>query len=102
MANGFVVGEGAAAAVQGAWLVANQTGLLTLRTRLVVVEGLCLLLQQDRERAFEDALGSGLGQLFHGQQVAIEPWAGLTIGTPGNDFSPAVGESTDIVEVLGS
>jgi hypothetical protein len=82
--------------------MANQTGLLTLGTGLVVVQGRGLLLQQDRERAFQDALSSGLGQLFHGQQVAIESGSPLALGSPGNDFSPLVGKITDIVEFLGS
>ena len=101
MANGFVVGDGAAAAVQRAWLVADRTGLLTVRTGLVVVQGRGLLLQQDRERAFEDALGSGLGQLFHGQQVTVQTGATVAEGAAGNDFPPLIRKFTDILEILG-
>ena len=101
MANGFVIGNRAPAAVQGTRFLADRTGALAVRARLLFVQGLGLLLQQHRERPFEKSLRGGLGQLFEFQEVTVESGASIPIRAPRDDSSPLMGEFTDIVEVLG-
>jgi hypothetical protein len=79
----------------------QATGLLAVRTGLLVGEGLRLQFQEGAQRAFEEPLGGGLSGLLEGEQIDVEGRAVITEGPAGNDFAPLGGEIMWFLEVLG-
>jgi hypothetical protein len=67
-----------------------------------LVEGLGLLLQGGGQGAFSQTRRSGAGALLHHVEVHIEAGAVGAEGAFGDDFTPAGGEVTNLLEHLGS
>ena len=67
---------------------------------LLRAESLGLLLQGSGERAFGEPGGGRGGELLQGGEIEVEPGAVVAEGPSGDNFAPAGGESTDILEVL--
>lgn len=89
---GLVVGDRPAATGEEAWLALQGTGLLAVRTRLLLGEGLRLEFQEGAQGALQQSLGGGLGGLLEGEQIDVERRAVVAEGAPGDDFAPLGGE----------
>jgi hypothetical protein len=101
VADRLVVRERAAAAGQGAGLVADRAELAAARAGGFGGKGLGLLLQQRREGALGQAAGRGVGDLLQGKQIDVETRSGVAEGAAGNNSPPLGGQVTYILEFLG-
>jgi hypothetical protein len=79
-------------------LVTDRTKPSAVRTRVVGCDGLNLLVQQGIEGALGQAGGGGSGDLLHGLEVDGGVGAGVGEDAAGDDFAPAGGEVTDLLE----
>jgi hypothetical protein len=68
---------------------------------LVLVQGASLLLQGGGEGPLRQAGRGNQGDLLHGIEINVQAGAGLAEGAFGDDFAPASGEVTDLLEHLG-
>lgn len=69
-------------------------------TGLLVAQAGRLLFEQRLQRAFGEAGGGGLGDLFQGVEIDVESGAALTEGATGDDFTPLRRELTEFVQLL--
>ncbi len=100
MSDGFVGGNTATGPVQGAWLAGDGTQGAALRAGQLLAEGLGLLFQERSQGSFGQALGSGLGDLFHGLEIGVESGSIVAEGASCDDFTPTFGKITDFLEEL--
>jgi hypothetical protein len=88
VADGLVVGDGAAAGDEGARLAADGAEVAAGGARALRGQGLGLLPQQGGEGALGQAAGGGVGDLLEGVEVDVEAGAAIAEGAAGNDFAP--------------
>jgi hypothetical protein len=67
----------------------------------MVAEEFQLGLEDILDGPLDDGLTDLDGEGLDGIVVEIEPWALLTIGPPGDDFTPAIGHVAEFGEIVG-
>jgi hypothetical protein len=100
MADGFVVGNGRSGRGEDTRFALDRTAGATGGTGLFLGEGLGLLLQGGRQGTLSQTGGRSVGNLLHGVEVNIEARAILTKGAAGNNFTPAGGKVTDLLQLF--
>jgi hypothetical protein len=100
VANRLVEEELAALDGKGPLGGADGTEPTAVRAGLLVGKGLGLVLQEGRKSALRQALSGGSGGVLQGHKVKGIVWAGLLQDAAADDFSPAGGEVTDLLEFL--
>ena len=86
--------------VEGAVLAPHPAGPATGGARLLLAEGLGLLLQEGGQGAFGEPGRGGGRDLLQGREIDVQSRPLVAEGPSGDDFAPLGGESTDILEVL--
>src|SRR5262245_42943261 len=81
--------------------MADRAGGAAGGTGLGVAEGPGLLLEGGGQGALRQAGRGGAGNLLHHVEVHVEAGATLAEGAAGDDFAPASGEVTDLLQQLG-
>jgi hypothetical protein len=93
--------EAAAAYFDGAFLFENRAELAALRARLLLAQTLGLLPRGFFQCPCRHTLGRSHGHLFHLGQIDIEPRSFVTERPADGDFSPALGQLLDVLQILG-
>jgi hypothetical protein len=101
MADWLAGSQGEAGRVQGPWLPADGTESAAVGARLLLVEGLGLLLQEGGKGALGQARRRGAGHLLHSIEIDVQARALVAEGTTGDDFAPTGGEGLDLLEEFG-
>ena len=101
MSDGFVLGDGAAGPLPGAWLAGNGTAGAAVGTESGWSEGLGLLFEEVGECSFGESRGGSVGELLHGVKIGVESGSVVAEGSSGHNFAPVGGEVADFLEQFG-
>jgi hypothetical protein len=92
--------EATAAYQDAAFLFDNPAAFTALRARLLLAQVLGLLPRGLFECPGRNALGRSDGHLFHLGQINIEPRPFVAERAADGDFSPALGQLLDVLQIL--
>jgi hypothetical protein len=67
----------------------------------LLAERLGLLFEKSLQGSLGEASSGGVGDLFHGAEIDIEPGSLVAEGVSGDDFAPLSGETVEFLELLG-
>ena len=98
MSDGFVLGDGAAGPLPGAWLVRKGAAGTTVGTMRDGSEALGLPFEQVGEGSFGESGGGDIGDLFHGVEIDVESGSVVAEGSSANNFAPIGHEFADLLE----
>ncbi len=98
MSDGFVLGDGAAGPLPGAWLVRKGTTGAAVGTKSGASQTLGLPFEQVGEGSFGESGGGGLGDWFHGVEIDVESGSVVAEGSSANNFAPMGGKVADLLE----
>lgn len=98
MRDGFVVGDGAAGPLPGAWLVRNGAAHTAVGTVSGISEAVGLTFEEVGEGSFGESLGGGIGELFHSVEIDVASGSVVAEGLSGDNFPPVGGEFADLLE----
>ena len=98
MSDGFVLGDGAAGPLPGAWVAGNGTAGAAVGTKRGGSECLGLLFEEVGERSFGESCGGSVRELLHGVKIGVESGSVVAESSSSNNFAPVGGKVVDFLE----